>query len=603
MANIITVVQTISGLRAISGITDGDAINVDGYTTEGDGGGGIFYWNAASTTSDNGGTIIAPTGVPTGRWYRIYSGAINVMWFGATGNGSTDDTAAITAAITAVGSGDTVYFPPGTYIFPAALSTINSKNNIALKGAGVGATTVKSTVPVGTPASGDPVLMWFSSCTFIEISDITFDVNSILTTAANTYALAFSNCSDINFHDCAIINGTRLGIGFVGATNRFRVEANYLAFAGSPVGYYQNEAILVSASNNAVNKGLVRGNIIVGWGTLFDGNDIHVVDNIIDTFGYGAGITFNANVYTLRPVIIGNTISNGGLLVTTTGNISNGSAIITNIPSTTGMVPGNPISGTGIPAATTILTVDSSTQIHITANATATTTGVTLTIHEMDVNNTQAEGMEVWAPGAVIMGNLCYNNAASGITFAGENSVVVGNTCYNNGWYINTGSGIFLEWQPAWTPASYCVIADNLLFDNGPGYQQWGYSEYQASSSATFNNNRIAGNNAFGNTSSSYSFSPYSSRIQFDGYVFEGSASHTFGAVTKGNTDNSLTITVSGAALGDYVEASSSVSLAGLTLSAYVNATNSVQVLLFNGFNATTTLGATTISVRVHQHR
>lgn len=43
-------------------------------------------------------------------------GWINVMDYGAAGNGSTDDTAAVTAAIAAVSSsGGVLYFPPGTY--------------------------------------------------------------------------------------------------------------------------------------------------------------------------------------------------------------------------------------------------------------------------------------------------------------------------------------------------------------------------------------------------------------------------------------------------------------------------------------------------------
>ncbi len=41
---------------------------------------------------------------------------VNVKDFGATGNGSTDDTGAIQAAIDSAGSGGTIYFPAGTYI-------------------------------------------------------------------------------------------------------------------------------------------------------------------------------------------------------------------------------------------------------------------------------------------------------------------------------------------------------------------------------------------------------------------------------------------------------------------------------------------------------
>jgi hypothetical protein len=66
--------------------------------------------------------------------------------------------------------------------------------------------------------------------------------------------------------------------------------------------------------------------------------------------------------------------------VTTTGDITTGSAIITNIPSTVGYLVGWGVSGTGIPSATTILSVDSPSQIHINKNATATIPGATLKI-------------------------------------------------------------------------------------------------------------------------------------------------------------------------------------------------------------------------------
>lgn len=63
-----------------------------------------------------------------------------------------------------------------------------------------------------------------------------------------------------------------------------------------------------------------------------------------------------------------------------TGDTTNTSAVVTNVSSTTGLYSGQPISGTGIPASTRILTVDSATQITMTANATATNAGVTITV-------------------------------------------------------------------------------------------------------------------------------------------------------------------------------------------------------------------------------
>lgn len=58
-------------------------------------------------------------------------------------------------------------------------------------------------------------------------------------------------------------------------------------------------------------------------------------------------------------------------LRTVTGTTTTSSAIVTTIASTVGLYPRMPITGTGVPAATTILSVDSATQITLSANATA----------------------------------------------------------------------------------------------------------------------------------------------------------------------------------------------------------------------------------------
>ena len=65
--------------------------------------------------------------------------------------------------------------------------------------------------------------------------------------------------------------------------------------------------------------------------------------------------------------------------ITTTGDLTDGSAVITNIPSTTGLSSYYQVLGTGINNATNILTVDSGTQVTMTQAATESGTGVALT--------------------------------------------------------------------------------------------------------------------------------------------------------------------------------------------------------------------------------
>ena len=64
-----------------------------------------------------------------------------------------------------------------------------------------------------------------------------------------------------------------------------------------------------------------------------------------------------------------------------TGNTVSGTNTIKSMSSTTGLYPGQPIIGTGIPSGTVIVSKDSGTQITVSANATATNSGITLTIY------------------------------------------------------------------------------------------------------------------------------------------------------------------------------------------------------------------------------
>jgi hypothetical protein len=80
----------------------------------------------------------------------------NVMDFGATGNGSTDDTTAINAAFTACLSagGGAVFFPPGNYMVSG---TLNVPNGTIVYGAGVFATTVTKTTPGDVFLTSNPL--------------------------------------------------------------------------------------------------------------------------------------------------------------------------------------------------------------------------------------------------------------------------------------------------------------------------------------------------------------------------------------------------------------------------------------------------------------
>lgn len=126
-------VATIAALKAIglSGLSNNNLYYVRGYYQNGDGGQGFFRLTTVSPGADNGGTIIHSN--TTGYYYvrDTKNQPYSVRWFGALGDGVTDDTTAITNCITAcvavslANGGYSVLFPPGVYAVTQISLTTN----------------------------------------------------------------------------------------------------------------------------------------------------------------------------------------------------------------------------------------------------------------------------------------------------------------------------------------------------------------------------------------------------------------------------------------------------------------------------------------------
>lgn len=151
---------------------------------------------------DSGGYIGVATSTPVCAFdvngaIRANNLPINVKSYGAVGDGTTDDTTAINAAVAALPSSKfCLYFPAGTYLVTISGSNLYglaSKTNFSIRGDGMGASTIKS-------ATGSVVIYVASSCNNVTIADITLDGNCTTRTSgqqALIFDASYSQLSNI----------------------------------------------------------------------------------------------------------------------------------------------------------------------------------------------------------------------------------------------------------------------------------------------------------------------------------------------------------------------------------------------------------------------
>jgi lysophospholipase L1-like esterase len=134
--------KTISNLynASITGLHDSSVAIVTDTIA-----GGVFIWRSATTSADDSGTILKPTAISgAGRWMRQYTGLKSVKFWGAKGDGSTNDTKPIQSGFNHC-VGGAIFFPAGIYmvdslIYPAQLSVRGeSRRNTRLQATAAGA--------------------------------------------------------------------------------------------------------------------------------------------------------------------------------------------------------------------------------------------------------------------------------------------------------------------------------------------------------------------------------------------------------------------------------------------------------------------------------
>lgn len=134
--------------------------------------------------------------------------------FGATGDGTTDDTAAIQAAIDSLSAtGGTVYLPTGTYKVTSKISW--TFDDVTLQGAGKGATTISTFI------AATDVIAIGSSGTGVSRGGI-YDLNIIAdTTQVSGAGVHLTNCNNVRISNVVIGYGFYTGVAIDGGASQF----------------------------------------------------------------------------------------------------------------------------------------------------------------------------------------------------------------------------------------------------------------------------------------------------------------------------------------------------------------------------------------------
>lgn len=170
-------------------------IYVASRATDGDGGEGWWRFDASSSATANGGTILAPN-AGTGRWFRQFDDVFDVRWFGALSDGSTNDTVAVQATVTAalLIARSVVSFPAGvTKLTGDVISaTLSGQSGIAFVGQGPGVTQILIdntsgngfSVTCSRPGGANGEGNWWLNVTAsnsVEFRDMTIATNKVNT--------------------------------------------------------------------------------------------------------------------------------------------------------------------------------------------------------------------------------------------------------------------------------------------------------------------------------------------------------------------------------------------------------------------------------------
>ena len=257
--------------------------------------GGMFHYDLSEALTNNGGTILDG-------WVRQYTGPLDVAWFGAVLDGTTNDTPALQAAVNvgpAVRISGTAYLgavvdlPDNTRLYgPGRLVQLAGGNypmvravgrsNIALSGLHFDGRNLEYSQLAQGPG------LYFEGCTNVRLFEcqVTGFLAPVPWLTNKVRPIHFENCEQVWIGDSRFIQSGYRGLSFIGGSNIF-IGRNYF-FGG------RNTAITVRGTIATPIRHITIANNICQ-----DHNSANeAFDGVIDVYEESEHVVVDGNIIT-----------------------------------------------------------------------------------------------------------------------------------------------------------------------------------------------------------------------------------------------------------------------------------------------------------------
>jgi hypothetical protein len=399
----------------------------------------------------------------------------NVMAYGATGNGTADDLAALQAANTAAAAvKGIVYLPAGTYGISAHFTP---SAGVTIQGAGRKASSLKALAGFDSSIAEGTMVQW-SSASDITIRDLGFLSNSQTTQGFRIFdgATPSINCViaycyfDSGLQRMGLIQGPanaatpmrnividhNVSEGTTLAENMAFVDVSYCSFTNNEIKQPSTANIHNGIELFLVTPGTMVGNKIIG--------------NSFKNFGTGGGGV--GLIGDSQTIVANNTIESSFFGIAAGAN-------------TAGATTGASITGNTIKACL-------STGVGIQAVGAFGFLPTDFTISDNVITDSGGQGILTEGTGHAITGNIVKNSTSAGYNIISNYGVIAGNTAINNATgFLISGTNNAVNGNTATDTRGTKIQDYGIIFLNGANDNVYDGNTLQGNLVAPFTDNGL----------------------------------------------------------------------------------------------------------------